>query len=238
VPVAAISDLHGNLAALAAVAGELERLEVDVVVCGDVVTGPFSAEVFDRASRLRNVRFVHGDVETAVLEGTDEHGRDWDAERRRLGDARLAAIADWPRSLELEIEGLGRALFCHSTPLSEDPIYTRLTPDEELVELLGPVGADVLVCGHTHMQYERELSSGLRVVNPGSVGMPYQGRRGAYWAVLGAGVDFRRSEYDVDAAVEEMRAAVAPVDEQQLELLLQPMDPDTAAARFETMRGA
>jgi putative phosphoesterase len=238
VPVAAISDIHGNLAALSAVADELERIEVDVVVCGDVVTGPFSAEVFDRASRLRNVRFVRGNVETAVLEGTDEHGRDWDAERARLGDERLAAIEEWPRSLELEIEGLGRVLACHSTPLSEDPIYTRLTPDEELVELLGQVDAEVLVCGHTHMQYERELSSGLRVVNPGSVGMPYEGARGAYWAVLGAGVDFRRSEYDVEAAVEEMRAAVAPVDEQQLELLLQPMDARTAAARFEKMRGA
>ena len=68
--------------------------------------------------------------------------------------------------------------------------------------------------------------------------MPYEGVRGAYSAVLGAGVDFRRSEYDVDAAVEEMRAAAASVDEQQLELLLEPMDPDTAAARFETMRGA
>jgi putative phosphoesterase len=238
VPVAAISDIHGNLAALSAVADELERMEVDVVVCGDVVTGPFSAEVFDRASRLRNVRFVRGNVETAVLEGTDEYGRDWDAERARLGDERLAAIGEWPRSLELEIEGLGRVLVCHSTPLSEDPIYTRLTPDEELVELLGRVDADVLVCGHTHMQYERELSSGLRIVNPGSVGMPYEGARGAYWAVLGAGVDFRRSEYDVEAAVEEMRAAVAPVDEQQLELLLQPMDAHTAAARFEKMRGA
>ena len=237
-PVAAISDIHGNLEALAAVADELERMEVDVVVCGDVVTGPFSAEVFDRVLRLRNVRVVRGNVETAVLEGTDEYGRDWDAERARLGGARLAAIAEWPRSLELEIEGLGSVLFCHSTPLSEDPIYTRLTPDDELIEILGAVDAGVLVCGHTHMQYERQLSNGLRIVNPGSVGMPYEGVRGAFWALLGPAVDFRRCEYDVEAAVEGMRAVAAPLDERQLELLLDPMDPTTAAAEFEKMRGA
>lgn len=236
--IAVLSDIHGNLAALEAVANEVDQLEVDVVVCGDVVTGPFSAEVFDRVVHLRNVHFVRGNVETAVLEGTDEFGRDWGVERKRLGDARLAAIAEWPRSLELEIEGLGKVLVCHSTPLSEDPIYTRLTPDAELIETLGPIGADVMVCGHTHMQYDRRLSNGLRIVNAGSVGMPYEGARGAYWVLLGPAAHFRRTDYDVEAAVEGMRARAAPMDERQLELLLDPMDPDTAAAAFEKMRGA
>jgi putative phosphoesterase len=237
VGVAVLSDIHGNLAAVEAVADDVNRRDVDVVVCGDVVTGPFSAEVFDRIVRLPNVRFVRGNVETTVLEGNDEYGRDWNAERERLGEARLAAIAQWPRSLELEIEGLGKVLICHSTPRSEDPIYTPLTPDAELIETLGPVDADVMVCGHTHMQYDRRLPNGLRIVNAGSVGMPYEGARGAYWALLGPDVDFRRTDYDVEAAVEGMRARGAPVDDRQLELLLEPMDPDTAAAEFEKLRG-
>ena len=61
-----------------------------------------------------------------------------------------------------------------------------------LVGILGPVAADVLVCGHVHMQYDRSLASGLRIADPGSVGMPYEGARAAYWALLGPDVEFRR----------------------------------------------
>ena len=66
------------------------------------------------------------------------------------------------------------------------------------------------MCGHTHMQYDRTLSNGLRIVNPGSVGMPYEGRPGAYWALLGPDVEFRRTEYDVEAAVAAIRFAARP----------------------------
>ena len=76
-------------------------------------------------------------------------------------------------------------LVCHWTPASDEPIYTRITPENDLLQVLGLVDADMLLCGHTHMQYDRTLSAGLRIVNPGSVGMPYEGRRGAFWAMLG-----------------------------------------------------
>lgn len=236
--VAALSDIHGNLPAFEAVLNEVERTGADAIVCGDVLAGPFSAEVFDRVTSLPNVRFICGNVERLVVEGVDEHGQDWGAERLRLGDARLASVATWPRTLELEIDGLGRVLFCHSTPASEDPIYTRITPEDELVTAFGPVEADVLVCGHTHMQYDRRLSNGLRVVNPGSVGLPYEGRRGAFWALLGPDVEFRRADYDVAAAVESIRSFGAPVEERLLELMLDPLDPETATAEFEKLRGA
>lgn len=237
-PIAALSDVHGNIAALDAALAEVEPLGLDVVVCGDVVTGPFSAQVLDRIMALPRVRFVRGNVERHVLEGSDEFGKEWEEERRRLGEERLAAVASWPKTLELEVDGLGRVLCCHSTPGSEDPVYTPATPDDEVAALLGAVDADVLVCGHTHMQYDRGLASGLRVVNPGSIGLPYEGQRGAYWAVLGPGVDFRRSEYDVEAAVEAIRASGAPVAEEALGMLLDPPDQETATAEFERLRGA
>jgi predicted phosphodiesterase len=238
VRVAALNDIEGNLAALEAVLAEAEEAGVDAVVCGgDVVTGPFPAEVLDRLTSLADVRFLRGNLERLVLEGADEYGRDWSDERLRLGDARLAETASWPLTVELEIDGLGRALFCHAIPTADEPIFTRITPDDVVAELIGDVAADVVVCGHTHMQFDRLLPTGLRVVNAGSVGAPFERPRGAYWALLGAAVELRRTDYDVDAAVASIRSAGAPVDEELLGQLLEPPDRDETTARFEAARG-
>src|SRR5262249_10958840 len=146
---------------------------------------------------------VRGNADDVVFERSDRYGplAIWCADL--LGDERLARTASaWPLTLSLEIDGLGRTLICHSTPLSDEPIYTRITPDDELAGLFADVDADAVVCGHTHMQYDRRLPGGLRIVNPGSVGMPYEGMPGACWALLGPDVDFRRSEYDTTATVD------------------------------------
>ena len=72
------------------------------------------------------------------------------------------------------------------------------TPEPRLRELIAGVNADVIVCGHTHMQFDR-TSDGVRIVNPGSVGMPY-GEPGAYWALLAPEIEFRRTDYDREGA--------------------------------------
>jgi putative phosphoesterase len=237
VRVAALNDIHGNLPALEAVLAEVEEAGAEVVVCGgDVVGGPFSAEVFDRLARLPDARFLRGNGDRMLLEGVDEYGQDWNTERRRLGDARLAEVASWPLTLELEIDGLGPTLFCHAIPTADDPIFTRLTPDEDVDELLGDVSADVVVVGHTHVQFDRRLPSGVRVVNAGSVGMPYGGRRGAFWALLGPEVELRRTDYDVDAAAAAIRAVGGDGNEQLARVLLEPPDPDEASRFFESQR--
>jgi putative phosphoesterase len=234
--VAALSDIHGNLPALEAVLADVERAGVDaVVVAGDTVSGPFPAEVFDLLGSV-DARIVRGNADRlAEVERFDEDQARWNEER--LGAKRLATVAGWPLTLDFDADGLGRVLVCHSTPRSDEPIYTRTTPDDALVEILGPVDADVLVCGHTHMQYDRRLSTGLRVVNLGSVGMPYEGRRGAFWAVLGPEVEMRHTEYDVDAAAARIRGLGAPREE-AVEHLLNPPDPDATTEYFESMRGA
>jgi len=238
VRVAALNDIEGNLAALEAVLAEAERAGVDAVVCGgDVVTGPFPAEVLDRLTSLADVRFLRGNLERLVLEGAAEYGRDWNAERLRLGDARLAEIASWPLTVELEIDGLGRAVFCHAIPTADEPIFTRISPDDVVAALIGDVAADIVVCGHTHMQFDRILPSGLRAVNAGSVGAPFERPRGAYWALLGPAVELRRTDYDVDAAVASIRSAGAAFDEKLLGQLLEPPDRDETTARFEAARG-
>jgi predicted phosphodiesterase len=233
--VAALYDIEGNLHALDAVLARAKREGVDTVVCGgDLVVGPSPAEVVDRLADLPDVRYLRGNADRMVLHGTDEFGTDWGAYRARLGEERLAAIACWPLTVELELDGIGRALFCHATPTADDPIYTRSTPDEDLAVLIGDVQADLVVVGHTHVQFDRRLPSGPRVVNAGSVGIPFERPAGAYWARLGPGIELRRTEYEVEAAVAEMRRA--GVADDYLAELLEPPDGDETTARFEAAR--
>lgn len=236
--VAALYDIEGNLQALDAVLADVERGGVDAVVCGgDLVVGPSPAEVLDRLADLPDVRYLRGNADRMVLRGTDEYGTDWGAYRARLGEERLAAVASWPLTVELELDGIGRALFCHATPTADDPIYTRSTPDEDLAALIGDVQADLVVVGHTHVQFDRRLPNGPRVVNAGSVGIPFERPAGAYWALLGPGIELQRTAYDVETAVAEMRRAGAAED--YLAELLEPPEADDTTARFEaTRRGA
>ena len=122
------------------------------------------------------------------------------------------------------------------SPSADEPIFTRITPDDEVGDLLGGVEADLLVCGHTHVQFDRLLPTGLRIVNAGSVGMPYEGRRGAFWALLGPTVELRHTEYDVEAAAASIREAGGTTNEQQAGYLLDPPDPDEVSAFFESQR--
>jgi predicted phosphodiesterase len=103
---------------------------------------------------------------------------------------------------------LGEVLFCHSTPRSETEIFTRVTPEEHLVPLFDGLQASMVVCGHTHMQFDRRIGE-TRVVNAGSVGMPF-GDPGAYWVLLGPEVQLRQTPYDLAQAAERIRNTPYP----------------------------
>ena len=87
---------------------------------------------------------------------------------------------------------IGRVLFCHATPRNDLDIFTERTPEERLAPLFADVDADVVVCGHTHMQFERTIA-GKRVINSGSVGIAYEDEPGAYWTL---DLKHRRTAYD------------------------------------------
>jgi diadenosine tetraphosphatase ApaH/serine/threonine PP2A family protein phosphatase len=112
------------------------------------------------------------------------------------------------KTLRLEIPGLGEVLFCHATPRNENECFTRLTPEDRLVPIFEGVNAPVVVCGHTHMQFDR-LIGRTRVVNAGSVGMPF-GEPGADWLLLGPGVQLRHTPYDLTKAAARIRATDNP----------------------------
>jgi predicted phosphodiesterase len=218
--VAALYDIHGNLPALEAVLAEIHDEAVDqIVIGGDVVPGPMPREAVDTLLGLSlPVRFIRGNGEpniltlsrgeplTRVPEPFHEAMR-WVG--RQLSAEHLAVLDSWPLTAELELAGPGRVLFCHATPRDDNEIFTRLTPEERLRPVFDPVAADLVVCGHTHMQFDREVGA-TRVVNAGSVGMPF-GEPGAYWALLGpGGVELRHTLYDFAAAGERIRETGYP----------------------------
>ena len=187
--VAALYDIHGNTPALDAVLGEVDA---DVIVVGgDPVAGPAPAETLERLRALdADVRFIRGNADREVYESRQGLAPPELMEyvRARLSPEQL----DFLRSLPLTLS-IGRVLFCHATPRNDEEILTRISSDERWREVLAGVDADVVVCGHTHVQFDREID-GIRVVNAGSVGMPYADEPGAYWAVLdGADVEFRHT---------------------------------------------
>ena len=217
--VAALYDIHGNLPALEAVLEEVRRVGVDVIVVGgDVLPGPLSPECLERLNATGvATHYIHGNGETASLESLRggpleqvpaafRDGIIWSA--GELPDERVESIATWPLTTRLDIGGLGGTVFCHATPRNDTEIFTRLTPDDRVRTLFAGIDASIAVCGHTHMQFDRTVGS-LRIVNAGSVGMPF-GDAGAYWLLLGPDVQLRRTLYDLEAAAARIRHTKFP----------------------------
>jgi putative phosphoesterase len=234
--VAALADIHGNVQALAAVLADPRLAAAErIVVLGDVVAGTFPAETFDRLLALGDrVRILRGNADRLVLERDGEESR-WVYDR--LGPERISMVTAWPTSFAIEVEQLGAVRCCHATPGDDEEILTRITPEAELAAALEGTDELVVVGGHTHVQFERRVGR-WRFVNVGSVGLPYEGRPGAYWALLGPDVELLRTEYDVQAAAKAVLGSGQPSADVVAETLLHPPTAEEATAEFEAMRRA
>lgn len=217
--VAALYDIHGNLPALEAVVEEVYTSAVDlIVVGGDAVLGPMPRETLEYLFACQiPVQFIQGNCEREML--TQLAGGDpasvppaFREIMRWVGDQlhpeQRRQIASWPVAVQLEIPGLGDVLFCHATPRSDTETFTRHTPEERLRPVFDGLDVAVVVCGHTHMQFDRTIGR-MRVINAGSVGMPF-GEPGAYWLVLGPGVTHRTTQFDLSRAAQRVRATEYP----------------------------
>ena len=252
--VAVLADVHGNAVALAAVLNELEREQPDAIVhCGDLTWGPLAAETYELLAG-RGVLFVRGNADRAVSE-LAERLREPDAEAKdrerwmvEQHDAPLRAVlASFPAIVELEVDGLGDVLFCHGSPRSDEELVTVETPETRLAEALAGTGAGVIATAHTHVRYERHVL-GRTLFNPGSVGMPYEGEPGAYWALLGAPgtsgskgpldpsvVEHRRTAYDLDETERRYRTSGDPMTDEMIEILRRPPTPAEVIAHAESL---
>jgi predicted phosphodiesterase len=221
--VAALYDIHGNLLALEAVLAEIRRLQVDqLVVGGDVLPGPMPHETLTRLLDLDlPTKFICGNGEVAVLEqmagrypaSVPEQHRPvirWTTQQLSSEDEQV--ITGWPKTLQMNITDLGEVLFCHATPRNENEIFTRFTAEERLLPIFAGLKVSVVVCGHTHMQFDRTVG-GIRVVNAGSIGMPF-GEPGADWLLLGPMIQLRHTRYDLAKAAEQIRGASYPQAEE------------------------
>jgi predicted phosphodiesterase len=224
--------VHGNVHALEAVLADVAREEVDVVVFGgDVFAGPFPRESLELARSVPNARYIVGNADRKLPDLPED--AEW--VHAQLDDDLRGFVASFEPRLSLEIAGLGPTRFSHGSPRSDTEIVTRITPDERLRPMLDDVPEQVVVIGHTHVQFDR-IVDGVRIVNAGSVGMPYEDRPGAYWALLGPEVDLRRTGYDLRAAAGAISASDWPgADEFARENVLEVPSPEEASELFEKM---
>jgi putative phosphoesterase len=218
--VAVLYDIHGNAPALEAVLDEARASGArQVIIGGDVVPGPMPAESLAMLRALEiPTQCIRGNGDRVVLaarRGEDissevpEAFRDviyWNAQQ--IDDDTAAWMTAWPTTLQLQTAHGGRVLFCHATPQNDTDVFTAGTQEQHLLPLFRTVDADLVVCGHTHMQFDRRVGV-TRVVNAGSVGMSFQGP-GAYWLSLAAEVHLRRTDYDLDRAAARIRTTHYP----------------------------
>src|SRR5262245_56654113 len=230
---------------MSAVARAVVASEPDAVVfCGDLTWGPSPEETWRLISMLRAavgvpVFFVRGDRERSLAELRTARGERRPTARHRWmlshhADATIDAFETFSPTIALDIEALGPTRFCQGSPRSDEELVTPSTPDERMRALLEEVDERVLVSAHAHLQFDRRVI-GTRSINPGSVGMPYQGASGAYWALLGPDVELRRTTYDVESAVAACRATDDPMAEAIVQTLRAPPTPTETIAAAEAL---
>jgi predicted phosphodiesterase len=188
--VAALYDIHGNLAALEAVLAEVPD-DATIVVGGDTCAG--GEQPSETLTRLRGlgdrVRWLRGNADRELYPGEEglAPAEVVDEARSKLSEDEIEFLHGLPST-----QRLGDVLFCHASPRNDVDIFTERTPEDRIAHLFEGVDASTVVCGHTHMQFERTIA-GVRVVNAGSVGMPYEEEPGAYWLL---NLVHRRTPYE------------------------------------------
>jgi diadenosine tetraphosphatase ApaH/serine/threonine PP2A family protein phosphatase len=212
--LALLYDIHGNRPALEAVLGHAREQGAERFVLG----GDYSAF---GAWPVACVTLLRGLADTTWIRGNWER---WQAEPGAVpGDPVLRGAAAWVRdqlggALVRELAALppttvlDDTLFCHASPASDIDAFGREPDPEADDQLLAGVTQRRVVFGHTHLQFRRRSASGIELVNPGSVGMPWDGDvRAAYALSDGAGeIALHRVEYDVDAALAALREIGEP----------------------------
>ena len=241
--ILALYDVHGNPDALEAVLADPRAASPDaIVVGGDVAPGAFVGAALDRLGALSgDVHWVRGNGEretAAAVNGPRPAEGDSAAEMsaftaEQLGPERARALGELPFSVM--VDGV---LFCHATPRSDEELVTRISPPERWSEVLADVDAALVVAGHTHQQDDRVVG-GVRFVNAGSVGLPYEGDSDARWLWIEDGVaELRRTAYDAAAAGRRMRDTCEALADSVNASLIEPVEAVVVTRMFEERAGS
>jgi predicted phosphodiesterase len=218
--VAVLADIHGNLPALEAVLRDVEASGADVIVLGgDLADGPMPAATVERLAALgERAIWLRGNTDRGLVEAFDGVFKpsglaanppdayfSWCA--AHIGPKHRDRLADLPFSVTLAVDGLGPVAFCHATARDDNEFILVDSPLEHYQAAFADLPEPTVVVGHTHMPFDR-LADTRRVINPGSVGLPY-GHAGASWALLGPDVVLRRTSYDAKAAAAQLLEVAA-----------------------------
>ena len=206
-PVGLIYDVHGNLPALEAVLRDAGRAGVESFVLGGDYArfGPWPAETVDRLRGLGEATWIRGNGErwtASPAEAPEPVQEAIAASAQELGGARVEELAALPEQTTLD-----GVRICHGSPVSDVRSFMPEPWDDE-EELLSGVEERTLVFGHNHLPFRRRSRDGrVELVNPGSVGMPFDGDTRAAWAVLhpDGRIEHRRAGYDHEAAAAASR---------------------------------
>jgi predicted phosphodiesterase len=214
--LALLYDVHGNLPALEAVLADAGDID-GYLLGGDYATaGAWPRETVERLRELPNATWIRGNADRWL---SDRHDTpppiDEIAARTAelLGEKLVAELTALP-----ETETIDGTLYCHASPGSDMQTFAPEADDRD-VELLMGVEAERVVFGHIHVQFKRTGPGGIELMNPGSVGMPWDGDHRAAYALLGdTGAELRRVEYDWQASVEAVRERVGELPARRMEL--------------------
>ena len=214
--LALLYDIHGNLPALEAVLGDADDAD-EFLLGGDYATaGAWPRETVERLRELTGATWIRGNADRWLVERHDAPAAMDEIAARTaelLGGELAAELAELP-----ELAERGDTLFCHASPRSDMQSFGA-EPGPLDTELLDGVTARRVVFGHTHVQFKREGSGGTELLNPGSVGMPWDGdHRAAYAVIDGDQVKCRRVEYDWEASVAAVRDRVGELPARRIEL--------------------
>ena len=189
-PVVALYDIHGDLAALEAVLAEVPD-DATIVVGGDICAG--GGQPSETLARLRGlgdrVVWVRGNSDRELVDGEEGLASPEFLEQARAGlsQEEIEFLYGLPPTQQI-----GDVLYCHASPSNDLDIFTERTPEERIAFLFDGLDVSTVVCGHTHTQFERTVA-GVHVINAGSVGMAYEDEPGAYWLL---GLVHRRTPYE------------------------------------------
>jgi predicted phosphodiesterase len=247
--IAALYDIHGNYPALEAVVQELHIAKPDkVVIGGDIVSGPMPNETMKCLMELGNdVVWVlgNGDVDVSerkingnINNSLSEQAKvitEWVA--NIIDESMARFLISLPINHFIRDDKLGMIGFCHATPNDYNYVFTPVTPNGEVKKVFNNEMEGYFICGHTHIQFEKTIDN-LKIVNAGSVGMPFSEEHGAEWLLLENGViRFMKTKYDIDLAKKQIKQTTYPFKDEFIETnVINPKRPEEMIPFLERMR--
>jgi len=213
---ALLYDIHGNLPALEAVLADAHDAD-EFLLGGDyAVAGAWPRETVERLKELPSATWIRGNADRWLVDSHDAPAPVGEIAARcaeALGAELVQELFKLPETATID-----GTLYCHASPQSDMQSFLPAPGDQD-AELLMGVDARRVVFGHTHLQFARTGPGGIELVNPGSVGMPWDGdHRASYTVIDGERFEPRRVEYDWRASAQAARERVGELPARRIEL--------------------